>query len=210
MNRLHSVKKTLPSVLAAAVVSPPVEIVILDYGSTDGLGDWVEAHAPKVRCVRYEAKHFHMAHSRNLSIIMSTGLYVVSSNAETSLGERFFAELRKAIALDVDVVRVGKRINGVVCMRRESFMQAGGFDERFEFYGPEDKDLVNRLQRRNLKHGEIDPKLVRNTPTPDPEKVLNYRLPLSKREMRKRMGPVYEENEKAGVMVANKEGWGRW
>lgn len=235
-DRLYSVKETLPTVMAAAKKAPPVEVVILDYGSTDGLKEWVRENAPEAKCVRYEAPYFHMAHARNLSVIMSTGVYVVSSDAETMVDEDLFAELRKAIVLtDRPLIRLGRRpsstrlarerpghgqcaggcrwwTHGVFCVRRSEFMAAGGFDERFEFYGPEDKDIIHRFARRGLQYATIDNhKLITNIGTPDSEKAKNYRLSLSKREMRKRMGKIYEENAAKGVLVANQErGWGRW
>jgi hypothetical protein len=234
-DRLHSVKQTLPSVIAAAEKSPPVEIVILNYGSTDGLGGWLKENAPQVKHVWYEAEHFHMAHSRNLSVIMALGEYVISSDAETRVDERLFLGLRRTIEdTGRPLIRLGRRpssarlakenpgggacdggcrwwTHGVFCVKRSEFMAAGGFDERFEFYGPEDKDIIHRLRRRGLEYATIDNhKLITNLETPDEEKVKNYRLPLSKREMRKRMGRIYEENEVLGQMKANADGWGRW
>jgi GT2 family glycosyltransferase len=228
------VKETLPTVLVAAEKSPPVEIVLLDYGSTDGLETWVRKNAPQVKCIRYEAKYFHMAHSRNLSIVMALGDYVVSSDAETKVDERLFEELRKAIhETGKSLIRLGRRpsssrlakessfggpcdggcrwwTHGVFCVKRSDFIEAGGFDERFEFYGPEDKDLIHRLRRRGLEYATVNNhKLILHLLTPDDEKAKNYRLPLSKGQMRKRMGKIYDQNEALGKTTANEDGWGR-
>ncbi|KKL80749.1 hypothetical protein LCGC14_2001600, partial [marine sediment metagenome] len=41
MGRLYNLKETLPKNIEANGEYPNVEFVILDYNSSDGLGDWV-------------------------------------------------------------------------------------------------------------------------------------------------------------------------
>jgi hypothetical protein len=102
----------------------------------------------------------------------------------------------------------GKLLRGVIVCARDEFIAAGGYDERFEFYGPEDTDLDERLVRRGGKFGLL-PNLLREIPTPKAEKTANYRI-TSRWETKKLMVPIYEENKRNKVLVVN-EGveWGQ-
>ena len=203
-NRAADFNNALPTVLAAARKSPPVEIVVLDYGSTDCLASYLAPYYGEIKYRFHDAPFFHMARARNLVMAMGRGQYLISSNADTLLDESYFEVVRELVERTrCDVARAGPRINGVLVVKRGEFFKAGGFDERFEFYGPEDKDLVARLTRRGLKMAYYDPALISYIPTPNNVKVQGYRLPLSKREMAKRMHPIFEQNETDGRLTAN-------
>jgi len=219
-NRTYDLKKVMPSLIAAANASPPVEIVILDYNSPDDLQEYIE-EARKIRlekgnkltCVKYSGvDYYRMAHARNLSVLLSSGEYIVISCADIILSENYFEAVREMLS-EGDYVWLSHNLRfvGVVVCKREEFISAGGFDERFEFYGKEDKDLVLRLERRGGKTARLPAGLLRLIPTPKEDKLKNYRLPLSRREVKKLSTPIYEENIRNGVLVANvgKE-WGKW
>lgn len=211
-DRTPNLREVMPSVLAAARYSPPVEVCILDYGSTDGLAAYIaELDAPEVAYRRYDAPWYHNAHARNLAHTMATGDWQVASGTDIGFAPPFFAEVRAVIASGVDVVGVGGHdYPGVVAVRRDDFYAAGGYDERLEFYGKEDKDLLLRLERRGLTFGYVPSGLLWIIPTPNGEKTKNYRLNLGKHGMEKHSKAIYEENIERGVLVAN-EGvpWGQ-
>lgn len=208
-NRLADFEKTLPTILAAARRSPPVEIIALDYGSTDGLVDYLHTFdAPEVKWCFHDAPYFHMAHARNLAMTTGRGEYLISSNADTLLDTLYFKVVRKLVKeTGCAVARAGKHINGVLVIKREEFIKAGGFDERFEFYGPEDSDLVARIERRGLHQEFYNPKLIEQIHTPNKVKSQGYRLQISKWDMKKLMHPVFEQNKTEGKLVANESGW---
>lgn len=210
-NRAEDCKKALPTVLAAARKSPPVEVVVLDYGSADDLTEYLrDLTAPEVRLCFHKAPFFHMAHSRNLAMSKGRGEYLISSNADTLLGESYFEVVRKLVEdTGCDVARAGKRINGVLVVKREEFFKAGGFDERFEFYGPEDKDLMARLTRRKLHQAFYNPNLIDQIDTPNKAKGHGYRLKISKWDMKKLMRPIFDQNKADGKLTANESGWAR-
>ena len=217
-NRTYDLKKVMPSLIAAANASPPVEIVILDYNSPDDLQEYIKVKTPleegnRLICVKYGGvDYYRMAHARNLSVLASAGEYVVISSADIILSENYFEVVREMLS-EGDYVWLGHNLRfiGVLVCKREEFINAGGFDERFEFYGKEDKDLVLRLERRGGKTARLPAGLLRLIPTSKEDKLKNYRLPLSRREVKKLSTPIYEENIRNGVLVANvgKE-WGKW
>ena len=66
------------------------------------------------------------------------------------------------------------------------------------------------MKRRGAPHAQIPDKLSLIY-TPWAEKLANYRLPLSRREMSKRSKPIYQENMANAVLVANEgKEWGQW
>ena len=208
-NRLHDLKQTMPYLITAAQASPPVEIVTLDYGSTDGLTYYVNG-LPDVTYHRYDSDYFHKAHAFNLACLSSKGEYFVLLGADACPHRDYIKTIRELITQGCIWMRANE-LCGIIAYQREEFISAGGYDERFEFYGPEDRDLEARLQRRGGKFGLIPNGLMQVIPTSNEDKVKNYRLKLSKREMSKLMRPIYEENQANGVLVANEgRAWGQW
>mgnify|MGYP001573245205 FL=1 len=206
-NKLHDLKQTMPYLVTAAQASPPVEIVVLDYGSTDGLFEYVSG---LVIYHRYDSEYFHKAHAFNLAILASKGEYFVLLGADAFPHQDYIKVIRELISQGCIWMRANE-LCGIITCQREEFINAGGYDERFEFYGPEDRDLDLRLQRRGGKFGLVPNGLMSVIPTSNEDKVKNFRLKLSRREMSKLMRPIYEENSANYVLVANQgQAWGQW
>jgi hypothetical protein len=219
MNRTHDLKVVLPSVIDAANESPPVEIVILDYNSQDDLATYMGKVLTRPNLVdgnfityrKYTGRdHFHMAHARNLAVLASRGDYIYISCADIKLKPSMVKIIRAELEKGYTWLHHSDRFVGNICISRQEFIDAGGYDERFEFYGKEDKDLLQRLRRRGAPHAQIPDRLTLIY-TPWPEKLRNYRLPLSRKQMSKRSKAIYQENMEAGVLVANEgKEWGQW
>ena len=215
MGRTHDLRVTMPHIIEAANASPPVEIMVLDYNSQDGLGEYIEQvragqtliDANTLSYSRYTGRdYYHMAHAWNLCVKTTFGEYIVIMGTDTIPDDRYFTAVRMLIA-DGCVWMHGKTLEGILVCKRDEFLAAGGYDERFEFYGPEDKDLEERLVRRGGKFGLL-PDLLRVIPTAKADKTANYRI-TSRHATKKLMVPVYNENRRTGALVVN-EGrvWG--
>lgn len=218
MNRLHDLIKTMPYVLETANASPPVEIVVLDYCSTDGLKLWFDrmmqgvykADENCIRYIRYSGKStFHRAHAFNLSILASTGDYAVLMGADAIPSPEYVATLRRLIADGYNWMHA-KDVCGIVAFEKQEFIAAGGYDERFELYGPEDREIEERMLRRGVKLGIVPKGLMRVIRTTDEDKVKNYDIKANKGQMSRMMRPILEESRLNNTMIANMEGWGRW
>jgi hypothetical protein len=216
--RVRDLKAIMPHLIEAGRASPPVEIAVVDYSSPDELGYYMSAVNLTESCDEvkfayrryYGCSYYRMAHARNLSAMLASGEYIVISSADLWFDNGFIPEIRERITGGC-VWMGAKRYCGVLGIKRQAFVEAGGFDERFEFYGPEDRDLELRMRRRGEKFGELSYKYIHDIPTPNEEKVKNYRLDIGKRGMADAMHPILEENIANNVMVANagKE-WGQW
>lgn len=206
-NRTYDLKKTMPYLIEGANGNPPVEIVILDYNSPDDLNEYIKDY-PQVTYYKYTGRnYYHMAHARNLSVKKSSGNIIAIMSADIYPSKDFVPTIRKMIH---DCTWLyDERYKGAIVIHRQEFIDAGGYDERFEFYGPEDRDLEARLKRRGKQSKILPPGLLHVIPTPDEIKVKNYRLKLSKKEMSQQMRPIYEENIRNNVLVANQNcHWG--
>ena len=216
-NRTYDLKKIMPSLIAAANASPPVEIAILDYGSPDDLASYMdfvmgEAYlvgGSSIKYTKHEAEYYHMAHARNLSALASSGEFLILSSADIIFDVNYVDMVRTMLE-EGDYVWLVHRKRSIIMCNRNEFIEAGGYDERFEFYGKEDKDIVLRLKRRGKKFKSVPFTLSVSLPTPREEKYKNYRLSLSRSEISKRSNAIYEENIRNNVLVVNKGGWGSW
>ncbi len=204
--------QALPSVIAAANASPPVEVVLVDYANERPLADWaldcqhVLQPPNRWQVVTYRGRdHYHMAHARNLSIKASTGDYVVISSADICPAPDYFSIVRQRLEeTSADWLKADLCYVGVIVCRRQALLDAGGYDERFEGYGSEDKDLILRLHRRGLVSAPyLACDHLTMFRTPNAEKIKHYRLPWTKTAMLKAGSLILRENVKAGVLVAN-------
>lgn len=175
-NRAQHLRRTLAHNLEVAREHPNAVSVVLDYGSRDGLGQWIqEAHLADLqygRLVYYrlEAQHFAMGHAKNLAHrlgIREGAEILVNVDADNFLmsgfpayiGQRFAEAERDGdsifLAPRVNHMGPGRKLtdfcppgsNGRIVVTREQFLNAGGYDEAFEHYGPDDKDFDARLRR---------------------------------------------------------------
>ncbi len=211
-SRLADLQLSLPSVFAAAALSPPVEVLVIDYAAPVPLATSLRVHTPgsddgnTFRIVRYTGRdHFHCSHARNIGIKQARGAYVMMGSADTELAPEMFSTLRKIIKRHAPLwLCPGPELHhGFVVGQRDELIAAGGFDERMEFYGPDDKDLVARLTRRGGRLEYYPYRLLHDRPTPKPQKFEGYRLPLTRDEMSAATRPFFEENTKRETRTAN-------
>lgn len=208
----------MPYLIEAANASPPVEIMILDYNSPDDLSTFIQEILDSkfigpynfLSYAKYSGRnYYHMAHARNLSVLASSGDIITIMSADIYPMRDFVSTIRNMLPYYTWLY--DNKYKGALTIRRQDFINIGGYDERFEFYGPEDRDLADRLERCGGRKGILPPGLIHIFSTPDEEKVKNYRLNLSKKEMSRLMRPIYEENTRNNILVANSgQKWGLW
>jgi hypothetical protein len=192
---------------------------VLDYNSQDDLATYIQC-AQKAGVLeegttlaynKYAGRdYYHLAHAWNLAALLSTGEYIGIMGADALPKENYVAEARKLIA-DGAVWMRGPHYKGILFCQRQEFIQSGGYDERFEMYGSEDRDFEARLTRRGSQFGLMPDGAVRTVRTRNRDKVRNFRLKLSKREMILQNKAILRENNAARVLVANQgRKWGQW
>jgi hypothetical protein len=221
MNRLNDFVEMMPYKIEAANACPPVEILTVDYNSTDGLDKYM--HNLRVS-TRLEGGSFfsyhlytgrdtyHAAHANNLAMLTGEGEYVVLVPADVYISSHYLSVLRNLIKDDAVWCNTDKKHRSTIAIKKDEFIAAGGYDERMEMYGPDDLDLIERLERRGCKRGRIPDDLITDIYTSPEKKVANYRIKnMSHKELGALSMPYYLENKALGSLVANVGmEWGSW
>jgi hypothetical protein len=165
MNRLRDLRLTLPKNIADHA-SYPAEFVLLDYSSTDGLGDWVRSemwdHVQSGRLVYYRLDgepHFRYNHSRNVSFRLATHGIVTNVDADNYMHEGFLDAIRQCAAPRVLVVpdsflsptSSSLVLRGRFAMAKEDIFRITGFDEDLDdSYSQDDVNFVLRAMLDGL------------------------------------------------------------
>jgi hypothetical protein len=197
--------------VAARKASPPVEIVTLDYNSTDGIADYALNNGNVYLC--YAGRdYYHAAHANNLAMLLGSGEWVVLVPADIYLKEGYMTALREQIAQGAVWCNTDRKRRSTIAIRKDEFIAAGGYDERMEMYGPDDLDLIKRLERRGCKRGVIPDEFLTEIYTSPEKKVANYRLKgMSHKELGELSIHYYYENVSKGQLVANEDvEWGKF
>lgn len=223
--RTENLRKTFPSFIGAANESPPIEFVVVNYDSPDDMDEYFQEAknlvSPEnfITYIKVENKpYWHMAHSRNIAIKRAHGDFVFFTSAESGMKrDYFFSYIRKRIDVGVRFFKSSLSGGLIICDRKE-LIEAGGMDERFEYYGCEDAELLSRLHRRGLGKYEIYSQnnfiwTLDNRET-DKSRFVYYR-PINgviptKSEMRKVTTELLYENNKNNILVVNENiEWGK-
>jgi hypothetical protein len=151
-NRLSFLQQTLPRNLAC--LDPRDEIVLLDYGSTDGLGDWVRMalldalRDGRLKYFRAETSRWHVSHAKNVAHRLATRRVVCNLDAD-NFAPAGFADWLREVFLDGPAITHGDAHSygggyGRIALFKEDFLRLGGYDERFVGWSYDDEDLRRR------------------------------------------------------------------
>lgn len=153
-NRLWQIQQTLPENLSS--LGADMEIVLVDYGSADGLSDWVWAHfGPHIRAgmlTFFQVTNpvtWSSPKAKNLAHRLAKGSYLFNADADNF----FTGEDCKLIR---DAVRTGLPSHqwsgdltdgsfGRIGLPKTTFFDIGGYDENLLPMGTQDRDLLTRL-----------------------------------------------------------------
>lgn len=199
------------------------ELVLVDYGSRDGLGRYIESspacqnamESGRLVYARTEAKHYHCPRAKNLAHRLGRGDLLVNLDADNSNeGMRRIISRRYAreqdVVLQMDEGERGDPLRGTfgrICIPRYWFYRLGGYDESFQPIGHQDQDLIWRAKATGLRHvysrtGGVPP--IRNTMVEKASHTGKRSWHVMWRENEK----ASRENLKKGRLVANIRGWG--
>lgn len=179
--RAAHIEKTLPKNLADNRDYPNAKFVIVDYTSPDHLKTYLQdnhrAALEDGRLAVYSYMHdgaFRMAHAKNLAHrlgIIEGGEVLVNLDADNFTGPGFASgiaevfEGRSDLFLWARMIQMGadrlpRGVNGRIVVSARAYLAAGGYDEQFNTWSPDDKDFNLRLQRLGYQPMEIDRKYL--------------------------------------------------
>lgn len=178
--RAQHIKQTLPRNLAD---NPSAKFTLLNFNSPDDLVPYLQsAHSRDIesgRLVVYsllETGPFQMGRAKNLAhrCAMREGADILCNvDADNATGPGFAEYLQcmfDQAAYDRNMFgcpdifmwarmvkgQMKRGVSGRIAMTSRAFLLAGGYDERFADWGPDDKDMTVRLARLGLLPVEID------------------------------------------------------
>lgn len=178
--RVQHVKRTLPRNLAD---NPCAKFILLNYNSNDDLLTYLQSHHAQDiesgRLVIYsymESGPFRMAHAKNMAhrLAMREGADILCNLDADNLTGPGFAEYVERMFLQAGYDhamfacpkmfmwarmvqgKMKRGVSGRIVMTSRAFLLAGGYDERFADWGPDDKDMNVRLARLGFLPVEID------------------------------------------------------
>lgn len=135
------------------------ELIILNYGSTDGTADYLKINYTDLRMkvVNYNDSHkpWSRAVSKNLSVIHSTGEVIIITDCDNVFDPEFLQVHYASFANEPNTFYFGGAHHpkavadipyGLTMCNRADFVKAGGFNEFCIYgWGREDIDLATRL-----------------------------------------------------------------
>src|SRR5271168_3587589 len=173
--RAQHLEQTLPKNLADNP-SDNCRFVVLDYGSIDHLTPYLKLHHHKaIKSCKLTVYHFptagvfHMTHAKNMAHrvgMLEGGDVLVNLDAD-NYTERGFADyIESALLGKIEETflyarwrtapRIPKGCSGRIVVSKRAFLNAGGYDEKYDTWGPDDKDFSTRLRRLGYTSQEID------------------------------------------------------
>lgn len=182
-NRVDHIKETLPKNLAD---NPGADVVfvLLDYNDDGDLKEYVKnslscmdaMQSGKLVCYQYRQNvPFHMAHAKNMAHrcgILEGADVLVNLDADNFTGEGFADYIREVFERTNDDPqeiflwsrmrkdRMARGISGRICVTKNAFLVAAGYDERFNTHSPDDKDFNARLRGLGYCAQEIDARFL--------------------------------------------------
>lgn len=153
-NRLWQLKETLPQNLQS--INDGHEIVLVDYGSTDGLDDWIwskyEQFIQDKKLVFFQVKNevrWNIARAKNLAHRLASGDYLFNLDADNFVLPTDIKLIEKARDLKLNSWQFSGFLPdgsfGRIGVPKSVFNDMGGYDEALPPMGGQDVDLLRRL-----------------------------------------------------------------
>jgi hypothetical protein len=153
-DRIEHLSQTFPT--NASLLTSGMEMVILDYGSEWPITSLIrESARTGIKLFRIPRTPRHrMAHAKNVAHRLSTGDFLVNLDADNILTPEYLRWLQAAIHEDPQPIvftHAWGGGGGRIGLSRRAFISLGGYDERFDGWGYDDNDLLERGRRIGIK-----------------------------------------------------------
>lgn len=166
--RLPHLIQTLPKNIADNADYPNAVFILLLYNDCLDMRIADEVRSGRVVVYQFDdgTNTFRMAHAKNLATrcaMLEGADIIVNVDADNYTGKGFaqyvadqFAANRNCFLWARKPISTPRGCTGRIAVTPQQFLKAGGYDEKYSAYGPDDKDFTARLLRLNNKAVEID------------------------------------------------------
>jgi predicted glycosyltransferase involved in capsule biosynthesis len=161
LNRIENLKKTLPHNLSVIKFIENAKIILIDYGSTDGVDEYIRNsmsdYIENGKLVFYKTvdtkdRYWH-AHCKNISHTLSDSDIVSCCDGDSYLTTEYVNFVMKNISENVVVdAMTSYGLTGYISLMKKDFDRIGGYDEEYTVYGSEDIDIVKRCKMIGMKN----------------------------------------------------------
>ena len=222
MGRRAQLEQTLPRNLEVLRQFPNFELVIVDYNSPDGFGDWVQKNFQaemKSGLLSFfrstEPAAYVMTHAKNVCHLLAAGEIVTNLDGDNFITpayvrfvENSFLSGNENTYIAFNGIGIGSRIT----IYKSIFLKIGGYDEGLGIgWGPDDFDITLRLFQLGLgRISNVNVQLF-GSALEHADEQRNELTPqkLSKRETHTRNLALVVENARARRYIANEgKRWG--
>lgn len=193
--RLHHLRETLPRNLFDNADYPSLELVVLDYNSTDGLSDWMQRNLSSYmdagRVSYFRSRHpkfFNISHAKNLALRLAKGDIIGIVDADNFTGKGYAYYLADNVQPGTFLVGCRMQENsfqpaddegcvGRFALRREAFYEIGGMNEELVGWGYEDIDFYSRLMAKGHRCRSLPHQYTTCIPHTDAERSRELEFP---------------------------------
>ena len=173
--RAQHLEQTLPQNIADNSDFANCKFLVLNYNSQDHLLEFLKSFPNEIASGRlvfysyYDWPTFRMAHAKNMAHRLGMregGEILVNLDADNFTGKGFAAYIKEKFCEDNVFLwskmvkdgpdRTPRGISGRIVVTKEAFLNAGGYDEKYETWSPDDKDFNARLRNLAYSAHEID------------------------------------------------------
>lgn len=221
MNRFHQISHTLPANLFDNLPDKTdIEFILVDFGSKDGLKEWVLANFSSELRSGY-LKYFytdsmvtwHACIAKNTAHYFSTGEVVVNLDCDNYTGSRggaFVMEQFDKFGNNLLLHQFSGAFNDGSCgrigMRKEFFLKVGGYDESFLPMGYQDLDLLKRLHLFGLNYELVKDRRYNNAiQNTKKDSLKNTASEMSYHKMNMHNYFLSKSNAEAGRVISSPE-----
>lgn len=157
MDRLTHLKETYRENMSRAG-HDDVEFVLVDYGGSDSLGEWVSENLSGVKFIRIPTRRYWVAsHAKNIAHKAATGDVLCNLDCDVIIPDGFAKYVREVMSSERHMIMAGERdvlgnygCSGLVASKREHFFSVNGYDESMNLgWGFESSNFVFRVCRKN-------------------------------------------------------------
>jgi glycosyltransferase involved in cell wall biosynthesis len=173
-NRLHHLRQTLPTFASQS----DVEVIVVDYGCTQGTEQWVQENFPAATVVAVrDDPVFNLSRARNTGATKAQGRFLLFVDADikinSDLGSWAVKNARDNSYYLEPESNTANTVGTMLCAKAD-FDRVGGYDEAFRGWGFEDRDIYFRFWLAGIANREFDKGSLEAIPHDNSERQLSF------------------------------------